>query len=378
MLRRFFENRSERITPELAAGFGDRGVLDRLVGLGLLEYDPSLSEYRMDDRLERFFEEMLGATEVAQADWLIGVMEELHRLINGIQGLTDSGKAEGLLRRIARLMRTCESRAQRQLEEITAAAEIDYRAGADYEVKLLKLQWHLERARNYGEAIGQLDGLLRNHGFFQIQRSIEIVSLRNRLIRRCDHVGDALIGIYQQIEGYLNRVQQDYARARKLIQLRGLLDRHEHLFATNLRELAESATGPWFRDLRFRTPLDPCAIDRYPQIVTRVLRRAGALDRPGKARRVEINDDDADEIPPVIEWQNVFETFSQQSEDLFTFLHRIKVEKRPLTEEEFVDGFCAMLTNEDWSGGLQPHPIKTARLGDWEYAVVEPITTLSR
>ncbi len=251
VLRRFFENRHERISASLAAEFGDLATLQRLLGLELLHYDGESDEYRLDDRVERFVEDMLGAAEVAQADWLTSLLEELRRLIEGHRKLGNSVKGETFLRRVLRVMRTCDSRAQRHLEDIRSAVDFDYRAGSDYEVKLLKLQWHLDRARSYGEAIAELDALLRNDSFFQRHASLEILSLRSRLIRRCDQIGDALIDIYQRIEEYLNKILREYERARKLIRLRGLIERHEHLSATNIQELAAAADGPWFRDFRF-------------------------------------------------------------------------------------------------------------------------------
>ncbi len=134
-LQRFFENRHVRITREIAAEFIDSATLDKLVALQLVEYDGDGGDYRLDDRIERFFDEMLGAVEVAQADWLVGLVEELRRLIEGHQKLADARKGEVLLRRICRLMRTCLSRIQRHLEDIKSAADYDYRAGSDYEIK---------------------------------------------------------------------------------------------------------------------------------------------------------------------------------------------------------------------------------------------------
>lgn len=83
-LWRFFENRHDRMTADLAAEFCDRATLERLLGMELLQYDGASNEYRLDDRIERFIEEMLGAAEVAQADWLAALLEELRRVIEGI------------------------------------------------------------------------------------------------------------------------------------------------------------------------------------------------------------------------------------------------------------------------------------------------------
>ncbi len=372
VLRKFFENRNDRITAEVASDFADSAALSRLLGLELLEFDGASSEYRLDDRIERFLEEMLGAAEVAHADWLTGLLEELRRLIDGYQKLADPAKGETFLRRISRLLRTCDSRAQRHLEDIKSAVDIDYRAGSDYEIKLLKLQWHLERSRSYGEAASQLDNLLRNGSFFQVQQGIEMLSLRSRLVRRCNQVGDALIDIYQRIEEYLNRILRDYERARKLIRLRGLLERHEHISSTNLEELASMAGGPWFRDFRFRTLLDPTVIDVQPDLLDRALVRAGMADQRAKVRRVELEEHPSEDIPPVIDWQNVFQAFSRQSDDLFVFLGKVRVEGRPLTEEERVDGFCAILSNEDWTETWSRDSFEVAASNGWEYAVVGP------
>lgn len=374
-LWRFFENRNDRITAEMASEFGDAATLARLLGLELLHYDAATNEYGLDDRVERFIEEMLGAAEVAQADWLTALLEELRRLIEGHRKLADSAKGETFLRRIVRILRTCDSRAQRHLEDIKSAVDFDYRAGSDYEVKLLNLQWHLERARSYGEAIADLEGLLRNGAFFQQPGSLEVMSLRSRLIRRCDQVGDALIDIYQRIEEYLNRILRDHERARKLIRLRGLIERHEHLSVTNIEELAAAADGPWFREFRLRTLIASSLIDERPELFARVLARSGMADAESRDRRVEIHQHPSEEVPPVIDWQDVFESFCDQSDHLFAFLRRVHVEGRALTEEEVIDGFCAILSNEDWSDSWRNRPFDLAVGHGWEYAVVRPISS---
>jgi hypothetical protein len=371
-LQRFFENRRGKITPEVAGDFVDQATLERLVALELLEFDAEAGEYRLDDRVERFFDEMLGASEVAQADWLVGLLEEIRRTIEGYNKLSDSGKGEALLRRVCRLLRTCKSRTQRHLEEIKAAVDYDYRAGADYELKLIKLEWHLQRAKSYGHAIDELNNLLRHDAFFQVHQEIDIISLRRQVIRRCGQVGDALIDVYQLIEDYLNRVQRDYARARKLIRLCGLIERHEHLTSTNLSDVAAAGSGPWFHEFRLRTLLDPAVVDGRPDLLQRVLARAGIGEAATKPRKVEVEPESTDDIPPVIDWQNVYEAFTKQKEDLFVFLGKIRVEGRLLTEEERIEGYCAILTTEDWSLAADDRPFELATDGNWEYAVVQP------
>jgi len=376
-LQRFFENRRGRITPEITSDFVDPATLERLVALELVEFDGDAGEYRLDDRVERFLDEMLGAVEVAQADWLIGLLEEIRRSIEGYQKLSDSAKGEALLRRVCRLLRTCKSRIQRHLEEVKAAVDYDYRAGSDYEVKLMKLEWHLDRAKSYGNGIAELNNLLRHDTFFQVHQEIELISLRRQVIHRCSQVGDALIDVYQRIEDYLNRVMRDYARARKLLRLCGLIERHEHLTATNLSEVATTGKGPWFHEFRLRTLLDPALIDNRPELLQRALDRAGIGDASGKTRRVEINHEPLDDIPPVIDWQNVYETFTKQREDLFVFLARVRVEGRPLTEEQRIDGYCAIITNEDWAEAWDDCHFELAADGEWEYAVVKPPALLT-
>jgi hypothetical protein len=373
-LWRFFENRHDRITGDVAAEFCDDSTLERLLGLELLQYDGVSSEYRLDDRVERFFEEMLGAAEVAHADWLKALLDDLRREIDGHRKLAETSKGDAFLRSIVRLLRTCDSRAQRHLEDIKSCADFDYRAGANYEVKLLKLQWHLERARSYGRGIAEVDDLLKTHAFFQQHGKIDILSLRTRLIRRCDQIGDALIDTYQQIERYLNRVMRDHERARKLIYLRGLIERHEHLPATNIEEVAATADGPWFRESRWRTLLAPSVIDGRPDLLARVMARAGLADTMSRERRVEIQDHPIEEVPPVIDWQEVFESFRGQTDDLFVFLRRVKVDGRLLTEEEAIDGFCAILSNEDWKDSWSSGPFDLAVSDGWEYAVVTSVT----
>ncbi len=95
VLWRFFANRHDRITAELAGDFADSGMLSRMLGLELLEYDGT--QYRLDDRIERFIEDMLGAAEVAQADWLTTLIEEVRRLIEGHQKLAATAKGKTFL-----------------------------------------------------------------------------------------------------------------------------------------------------------------------------------------------------------------------------------------------------------------------------------------
>lgn len=376
-LQRFFENRNIQITGELANKLTDVATLDKLMALQLIEQDTGSGEYRLDDRVERFFDEMLGAAEVAQAEWLVGLLEELHRLIEGHQKLSDSRKGEALLRRICRLLRTCLSRIQRHLEDIKSAADYDYRAGSDYEVKLMKLEWHLERSKSYGHAVGNLNTLLRNDAFFQIHQEIELLALRSRLIQTCGRIGDALIDVYQSIEGYLNRVMRDYGRARKLIRLRGLIERQEHLTATNLAELAVVAGGPWFREYRIRTLLEVGLIDSRPELLERALARAGVGESSRPSRIAELTPHILDDLPAVIDWSEVFESFTRQSKDLYAFLAMVRIEGRPLTEEERIDGYCAILSNEDWVETWDSRTFSMAAERGWEYAVVNPPRTLN-
>jgi len=372
VLQRFFENRRGRVTSEMVGDFADLATLDRLVALELVEFDAEAGEYRLDDRVERFFDEMLGAVESVQADWLVGLLEEIRRSIEGHHKLSDSMKGEALLRRVCRLLRTCKSRILRHLEDVKAAVDYDYRAGSDYDVKLIKLEWHLERAKSYGNAVDELNNLLRNDTFFQVHQEIELLSLRRQVIQRCGQIGDALIDVYQRIEDYLNRIQRYYARARKLIRLCGLVERHEHLTATNIAEVAMAAKGPWFREFHSRTMLAPAVVDGRPELLQRVLARVGIGESASKPRQVQVEEEPADDIPPVIDWQNVYEAFARQQDNLFTFLGKVLVEGRPLSEEEIIDGFCAIITNEDWATAWDDRPFRLANDGNWEYAVVRP------
>ena len=375
VLQRFFENRATPITASLATEFADVSMLDRLVSLQLIEHDPDNGEYRLDERVERFLTEMLGAAEVAQADWLTGLLEELQRLIDGHRKIGDPNKAEPIFRKICRLLHACNARTKRHLEDIKSAVDFDYRTGSDFELKLLKLQWHLERARSYGSAVAELDNHLRNHVFFQVQQRMDLLTLRARLIETCGNVGAGLVVVYQTIEEHLNHVLRDHGRARKLIQLRGLIERHEHFAATNLRELAESARGPWFRELRVRTLIEPATFDERPEMVKRALERVGIVGAKQQPTHIQIDDDPGDPVPPVIDWTDVFETFKRQQADLFTFLEKVRVDGRLLTEQERIDGYCTILTNEDWASAWDNRPFEMKTSGGWEFAKISPNET---
>ncbi len=371
-LRRFFENRHGRISAEMALERSGAEVIDRLLALALIEYDRDSGVYRLDDRVERFFDEMLGAVEAPHADWLFTLIDELKRQIEGYYKVEDTHKSGEFLRRICRLLGSCHSRMQRHLEDVKSAVDYDYRAGSDYEVKLVKLQWHLDRSRTYGQAIADLDHLLKNDGFFQFHQGIEVLSLRRRLLQCCGYVGDALVDIYQSIEEYLNRILKDHARVQKLIRLRGLIERHEHLTSTNIEEISREAEGPWFRGIQLRTLLAPAVVDAQPEVLERVLAKAGVIRPKERERKVEIEEPGSEALPPVIDWMELFEAFSRQSEDLFTFLGKASVEGRPLTDEERLDGYCAIISNEEWMTAHEAASYEMATEGEWEYAVILP------
>jgi hypothetical protein len=144
------------------------------------------------------------------------------------------------------------------------------------------------------------------------------------------------------------------------------------LTATNLSELASAAEGPWFHEFRVRTLLDPTLIDNRPELLQRALQRAGIEGGAGKSRRVKLTQHPPDDLPPIIDWTNVYEAFTRQSEDLFAFLGAVKVDGRQLNEEERVDGYCAILSNEDWAGALDNRPFPMVASQAWEYAVIKP------
>ncbi|MDB6024479.1 MAG: hypothetical protein JWM68_702 [Verrucomicrobiales bacterium] len=373
-LQRFFENRNVRISEEIVEELVDRPSLAKLIAFDFIEHDSETSEYRLDDRVERFLDEMLGAVEIAQADWLISLIDEIRRSIEGYHKLSDTAKAAVFSRKVCRSLRGCKGRILRHLEEIQSAVDYDYRAGSDYEVKLLNLQWHLERAESYGRAIEELNKLLRNDAFFQIHRDTEILSLRRGLILRCAQVGDGLTDIYQRIAEYLNRVLRDYDRARKLIRLCAMIDRHEHFTSTNLEEVSTAAAGPWFSEIQVRTTISPSVTDRYPEILARALMKVGVGERQLKARQVEIEEPVFEEDSPIIDWTNVYKTFVEQEKDLFTFLGTTSIGGKLLSEEERVDGYCSILSDEKWALTWD-RPFEMNFEGGWEYALVFPRAT---
>ncbi len=124
--------------------------------------------------------------------------------------------------------------------------------------------------------------------------------------------------------------------------------------------------------MRLRTLLDPRIVDDRPELLKRALDRAGITGSTGKTKTVEADGSDSEDIPPIIDWQNVYEAFTKQEEDLFAFLAKIRVEGRPLTEKERVDGFCSILTNEEWADALDADQFATAVGGNWEYALIKP------
>lgn len=377
VLRKFFENRAAKITVDIATGFSDPTTLARMVALGFLDADEAAGVYRLDDRTETYLEQMLGAEELAHASWLTDLLEEMQRRIDAFNKQSDPHKAESHLSQIRKFLLNIDARARRHLEVTKAAVDFDYRAGGDHEEKFVKLKWHLERARSYGRAIGELDNRLRNDSFFQTQNDLDVLSLRGVLITRCQIVGDALIDVYQCIEEYLNRIHRDYMRTRKLIRLRGLMERHEHLPTTNLEEVSSTAEGPWFRETRFRTALDLSVLDSKPELLVRALQRAGMLDIQERTRQVRLHTPPDEDMPAIIDWQEVYQSFCYQKHDLFVFLQGVRIDGRPLMEEELIDGFCSILCNEhvahEWS--IVGFPINAAN--DWEYAVVTPPATLT-
>lgn len=121
-------------------------------------------------------------------------------------------------------------------------------------------------------------------------------------------------------------------------------------------ELAATADGPWFREFRIRPLLDVSINDERPDL----LARAGVGEAVGRTRRTELKEHPAEELPPVIDWSNVGEAFAKQQNDLFAFLAMVRVEGRQLTEEERIDGYCAILCHEDWADGWDSRPFSFA------------------
>ena len=100
--------------------------------------------------------------------------------------------------------------------------------------------------------------------------------------------------------------------------------------------------------------------------------RAGLAKRKGSVRPAELRDYPPEELPPVIDWHNVFDAFTRQEADLYSFLRSVRVEGRLLDEEEWLDGFCAILANEEWSDAWSGVAFEMAGDENWRYAVVPP------
>lgn len=145
--------------------------------------------------------------------------------------------------------------------------------------------------------------------------------------------------------------------------------------STNVQDIAQQASGPWFREFRFRSLLDSRIIDERPELLERALQRAGLDDHHGSVRPSFLQDHPLEEIPSVIDWQDVYRVFSRQKHDLFVFLKQVRVEGRLLTEQERIDGFCSILSNEDWTDSWNDRPFLIASSAEWEYALIAPDAT---
>jgi hypothetical protein len=372
VLHRFFVNREQAFTHSEAEAFADDGTLADLVEAGALLDDDGC--YRLDDRVESFLEAMLDAGEAQPVQWLAAHLDEFEKWAQLFRNSADPSTQDRSLRRMVRAMSTLRLHVLRQIADLKREVDYDFRTESNYEVKEAKLQWHLKEAQALREVLGGVEERLLNAPIFLTVRDRDLLAEHSRLFRAVGAVGQGVVDVLRLVASYLNRVRRDFARARKLIRLREILDRYELEARTNVLDLSVSLTGPWVANFGYHTLLAPNIVEEKPDLVQRVLAQRGAGASLAAGADVVLAQEpvETDEEQVLVDIEALMNAFASQNDDLFLFLARVKLDGDPLTEDQRIGLFCEVLSSDEFSNVCKVDEAARRQLDQWEYVLVTP------
>lgn len=368
----FFNNRERELTSVEVAEMFDEGALHELLRLNvILEEDTG---FRLDERAELFFEQMLEAGDSPPVEWLETDLKEFDRWEGLYHQSEDPAQQERSVVKLVRLLKQLRNRLLRQNADLQRAADYDYRTEAIYEIKEAKLQWRLEETETLRKVLTEIEERMRNSALFHTNRDVILLRSRGQLLDAIIAVGQGVIQSYQRIAEYLNRVRRDHARARKLIQLQDLIDRYELEARTNVQAVADAIEGPLIENFSLHSLLAPSLVDENPAMLARVLSRLGIGDTNVKPNRVVVPPrEESSEPEIVIDAEELLELFARQERDLFDFLSNITLDGEPIEIDRRIALFCEILTTPDLLDRCHVQEGQTRHLEEWEYLEVLPI-----
>ncbi len=349
LIQILWENREHGIAPEelTLSGAINAEDISRAVYLQIVSEQGNL--IRLDDRVEEFLGEMLAGIDASEAGRYSEALNEAKRQTQAHAQASDDETKEALSNGVRKIMRQIRSRLERGIDGLRENVDLDYRASANLELKIVRLQHHKETAERINTSLGGWADFLQNNHFFRATTDREIQQHWKTFGVLSDRVRQGLLEICGTIQRYLNHALRDYRRVRKLIHLNALINRHEHMTRTNIEQVADVCDGPQFAGSgSITTAFYPAVIDLEPSVLRDAL--AGRLDAKhgrNRERSIRLNPRRAEEASRQIDWDLVREGFLIQEQDLFRFLRdKLKVNGEPVTETEVITGFITIIQRE--------------------------------
>lgn len=370
LIQVLWENKETGVPIEdLHEGSAEEDVL-RAEYMGLIFNESGVE--RLDDRLEEYLGEMLVGIDSFEAGRYSEALVEAKRLIRDHIHAADETTRAALTKGVRKVMRQTRNRLERGIESLRNSVDLDFRASANLELKIIKLNHHRETAQRINESLESWRGFLSDNQFFRSTTDREIQQHWKTFGFLSDNVRQGLLVVCHTIQLYLNQAVRDYKRTRKLMHLNALINRHEHKTRSNIEEIAETCDGPIFSGIgSVMTAFDPSVIDHEPQVATDALSGKGLTGAPKNAERIiNLNPLRHEESESRIDWEEVRAGFETQDMDLFRFLRdHLKIKGAPPTEKDLITGYITILqrTPELW----RMHK-KNETEGTWRFAVIHP------
>lgn len=326
---------------------------------------------RLDDRLEEYLGEVLIGIDSFEAGRYSEAFGEAKRLTRDFSQAEDADTRDALMKSIRKVMRQTRNRLERGIESLRSSVDLDYRASANLELKIFKLNHHKDTAQRINESLEAWHTFLSDNQFFRATTDREVQQHWKSFGLLSDKVRQGLLGVCHTIQMYLNQAMRDYKRARKLIHLNALINRQEHKTRSNIEEVAATCMGPLFSGTgSVLTAFAPTIIDLEPQVVEEALAGKFASKSRNVERIIKLNPRRHEELEDRIDWEEIRQAFQSQEHDLFRFLRdHVKINGQPPGDRDLITGYITIIQRapELW----KIHSDFETENG-WQFAVINP------
>ncbi len=325
LLEMLFIKRDGIVSISQVKKFTKEGALEKLIESSLITSDNSVIE--LDEDLRTFFESILDSSDEIEIGNIGELLDEISSKVALYHQMNSTEIRTRYIRRIDRILKKIPLMISKSLIKLHQHIHLTYKSADAYEVKKMELQYYKEKLELLIAIDTRIESTLTlEAGFFKNVVPPLTSNLYFDLKLHLTQMRISLVDLQRQVVDYINKVSPDVSFFKHVTRLKELKNRYEIREYTSIDQQVRERKTPLALTpkVMFTTLLEKeyASSIEFSDFVERWFQKQNVpLQLREKAEAIEnayLDESSVEEY--VVDTQRLHHEFSENSQDLFTFV----------------------------------------------------------